>query len=537
MNKQPKKTLASALLLAGMVAAAGTPMALAAGATNNLPVQSVAAQHPDIQIRINQALVSVTDAKPYIDPTNSRTMVPLRVVSEQLGAEVNWDASKRAVDIAKGDTRIHVVIDSKSADVDGKEVSLDAPAVIQDSRTFVPLRFISESMGATVDWNQNERVVSIQTKDQAASTATTPTTPENTTSGTSASTGTTAPATSAETADVTGNVLTIDQAVQLALTNNSDLKSLKLDANSADLNARLVNSKVKDISVEFIDSLSMAQQKYANQAKADMAKRVNGYVLNATEKKIVLGAKKAYYDLLNAQADLDSKQQAVVRTETQLKQADAAFRVGTRAKTDVLQAEAAVAGANAALASAQNNLIVAQMKLNEFIGTPLDKKWELKADQIDPTSLNISKEQAVELALKQRAEILQKQEEINVAQLNVDLIDKYSSLATYQGEMSKNEVAKAQLALEQTKQNVTIEVTQAYNNLHTGKEAVAANKKAVEATRENYRLMKLRFDNGLSTTLEVIQAQEDLSNRENAYQSAIYNYNLAIINFESAMGE
>lgn len=527
MNKQPKKSLVTALLLAGMVATAVTPTAWADNDKSTERLSIV--QNTDIQIRINQALISVTDSKPYIDPKNSRTMVPLRIVSEQLGAKVNWDANTRMVDITKGNTQIHVPIGSDHAEVNGQAVNLDAPAVIKDSRTFVPLRFIGESMGAQVDWNQSDRMVTIQTKDGGA-TAANPSPTESTGTAANTGTGSTSPI-------IVGTTLSINQAVESALANNSDLKTMKLDASSADLNARLVNSKVKDISVEFIDSLSMAQQKYANKAKADMAKRVNGYVLNATEKKIILGAKKAYYDLLNARADLESKQQALVRSKTQLKQATVAYQVGTRAKTDVLQAEAAVAGANAALASSQNNLSVAQMKLNEFIGTPLDKKWELKEEQLDPTNLTITKDQAIELALKQRAEILQKLEEINVAKLNVELIDKYSSLATYQGEMAQNEVTKANLALEQTKQNVIIDVTQAYNNVHTGKEAVAANKKAAEATKENYRLTQLRFENGLSTTLEVIQAQEDLSNRENAYQSAVNNYNLSIIHFENAMGK
>ncbi|MGD8190918.1 stalk domain-containing protein [Brevibacillus ginsengisoli] len=522
MKKQPKKNLVTALMLAGVVATTVIPTTYASAAN----VNSVAVvQKSDIQIRINQALISVTDAKPYIDPTSNRTMVPLRVISEQLGAEVKWDANKRTVYIAKDNTQIHVQIDSKQADVDGKTVSLDAPAVIKASRTFVPLRFISEATGAQVDWNPTERLVSIQTKDAVSQ----PSGDTNTSGSTTD--------TSSNTSGNVGNTLSINQAVDSALANNSDLKAMKLDADTADLNSRLVYSNVKDIPSDFIDSLSMAQQKYVNEAKAEMAKRVNGYVLDATEQKIVLGAKKAYYDLLNAQADLDSKKQALTRSQTQLKQATAAYQVGTRAKTDVLQAEAGVAGANAALASAQNNLSIAQMKLNQFIGSPLDKQWVLKADQIDPANLTISKDQAVELALKQRAEVLQKQEEIKVAQLNVDLIEKYSSLSTYQGEMAKNEVSKANLTLEQTKQNVTIEVTQDYNNLHTGKVAMDANQKAVDASKENYRLTQLRYENGLSTTLEVIQAQEDLSNRENAYQSSVYNYNLAIISFENAMGK
>lgn len=336
--------------------------------------------------------------------------------------------------------------------------------------------------------------------------------------------------------DAKAEPLTLEQAVEKALASNSQLQKLRLDVDTADVNARLAYAQGKDLDDDYVTTLSAAQQKYVTSAKAEMAKKVNAQYLKATESQIKLAAQKAYYDLLDAQADLALKEQSLKRAQTQLKVAKAAFDVGTRAKTDVLQAEAGVAGAQAALAAAQTNLEVARLKLNELIGEELNKNWTLTSKQDEIKKSELTLEEATELALKQRAEVVQKQEEIKVAELDVELIDKYLSLSTYQGQMARNNVEKAKLALEETKRSITVEVAEAYYRLQSAESAIEAYKKAQEAAAEGYRLTNLRFENGLATTLEVIQAEEELSERENQYRQALHNYNLAVVSFENAIG-
>lgn len=347
-----------------------------------------------------------------------------------------------------------------------------------------------------------------------------------------------APTTPAVTAPAAASAqeLTIAKAIEQALQTNSQLRSLKIDVNSADLNSRLVSSKVKDISVEFIDTLETANAKYVNTAKADSAKKVNKLFLKSTESKIKLGAQKAYYDLLHAESELTLKKQSYKRAETQLKVAKAAFDVGTRAKTDVLQAEAGLARAQAALAVAQSDVEVYRMKLNEFLGVNIDSKWILADDDLQVKANELTLEEARQLAVKQRPEVFQSEEEIKVAELNIVMIKKYSSIITYQGEMTLNSVEKAKIDLEDQKRSVEIEVAEAYFNLQAAKTAIDAYKKANDAATENYRLTNLRFENGLATALEVITAEEELSGQEKQYQQALHNYNLAAIKFDTALG-
>jgi outer membrane protein TolC len=119
----------------------------------------------------------------------------------------------------------------------------------------------------------------------------------------------------------------------------------------------------------------------------------------------------------------------------------------------------------------------------------------------------------------------------------VELIKKYSALSTYPGQLKQNDLEKAQLAIEEKKRDITVEVLQAYHNLNSVKSQIEALKKGREAAAEGYRLTKLRFENGLATSIEVIGAEEELSKSENNLQTAIHNYNVALVNYENATGK
>ncbi len=88
-----------------------------------------------------------------------RVLVPLRGVFEQLGATVQWDPANNLVATQRGDTQVQLIIGSRQAVVNGRVVMLDVPAMIARGRTLVPLRFVSEAMGARVDWDPAASVV------------------------------------------------------------------------------------------------------------------------------------------------------------------------------------------------------------------------------------------------------------------------------------------------------------------------------------------------------------------------------------------
>jgi len=91
------------------------------------------------------------DAAPII--RNSRTMLPVRFVAENLGATVGWDGATSTVTVTTDTTKLEIRIGAATAKINGKEVTLDSPAFIENSRTYLPVRFVAENLGATVDWD------------------------------------------------------------------------------------------------------------------------------------------------------------------------------------------------------------------------------------------------------------------------------------------------------------------------------------------------------------------------------------------------
>ncbi|MBR2476858.1 MAG: N-acetylmuramoyl-L-alanine amidase [Clostridia bacterium] len=105
------------------------------------------------------------DVPPVIE--DGRTLVPVRAISESgMGAKVSWNGKLRQVKVTKGDLEILLTIGEKKVLVNGKATELDVPAKLINDRTMVPVRFISETFEYKVDWDNDKRRVIIEEKDK-----------------------------------------------------------------------------------------------------------------------------------------------------------------------------------------------------------------------------------------------------------------------------------------------------------------------------------------------------------------------------------
>ncbi len=119
------------------------------------------ATQSDTRVTVDGTMVSFADVQPMM--TNNRVMVPVRGVFEHLNADVTWDARNQQVIAQRGTDTITLPVNSMTAMVNGSQVRLDTPAIVVRGRTMVPLRFLSESLKASVDWMSSSRTVAIWT--------------------------------------------------------------------------------------------------------------------------------------------------------------------------------------------------------------------------------------------------------------------------------------------------------------------------------------------------------------------------------------
>jgi len=121
---------------------------------------SVYAQN-NIRVTVDGALLSFD-----VPPTARRgqTLVPMREIFERLGATLDWNVATSTITARRLDQTVQLTIGSTTAIVNGRHVNLDVPAEIIRNRTFVPVRFVSESLGVHVDWSADAQTVEISTE-------------------------------------------------------------------------------------------------------------------------------------------------------------------------------------------------------------------------------------------------------------------------------------------------------------------------------------------------------------------------------------
>jgi len=118
----------------------------------------------NIKLIIDQKQIEITPS-PIID--NGRTLVPIRLISERLGAIVNWDQESRTILIQKGERSVLLRLDNRLIDFRGGtsiySLADVAPKLIGD-RTFVPLRLVSNALGVSIEWDGNSRTIYVDSK-------------------------------------------------------------------------------------------------------------------------------------------------------------------------------------------------------------------------------------------------------------------------------------------------------------------------------------------------------------------------------------
>jgi len=118
------------------------------------------AAYPEITITVNGSRIA-SDVKPYID-SNNRTMVPIRFVAEALGSEVDWNQETKGVSVKRKENAVYLWAGRQDYTVNGKSKTMDTvPVILPPGRTMVPVRFVAEALGCTVNWDSAARTVMI----------------------------------------------------------------------------------------------------------------------------------------------------------------------------------------------------------------------------------------------------------------------------------------------------------------------------------------------------------------------------------------
>ncbi|MDQ7842166.1 MAG: TolC family protein [Armatimonadota bacterium] len=298
--------------------------------------------------------------------------------------------------------------------------------------------------------------------------------------------------------------------------------------------------------------------------------------LERIRQSIVFSVRQAYFQVLLARAGLEVAERSVAQATENLRVARARVAAGASPRFDEVQAEVALASARQSQVRARNGMAQAVQALAGLLNLPVNTPLTLTetfsvrpvrdtADALVARSLQ-SRPEFAELAARQAAA----EAGIRLAEsgarptLAVQGGGSYSNttglfagqaataswsvtlaatLNLYDGGITRERIREARLRLEQLrameaqqKLSVELEVRQAYLNLLSAAEELSGADALIAQAQEALRIATVRFQSGVGTTLEVLNAQTSASEAEAAKAQALFNYNLARATLERAVG-
>ena len=309
-------------------------------------------------------------------------------------------------------------------------------------------------------------------------------------------------------------------------------------------------------------------------ASADMAKR--NYEAKKEDTKenintIVYYIKSTYYNILFAEAQVKVYEDTVKDYELQLQQAWGFYKLGKKAKIDVVTAEYNLGKAQLNLVKAKNILKVAKVELSKIMGIPEYTNYEL-SDALILNKFNITEEKALSTALDVRPELVSAKKSVDAAKMNLraarrDYTPNLGAFASYSYGLSNDynlrsaqvgvglnysglniasikkqideasaEYKKTQADYDDVKDNVYFNVKKNYIDLLTAMEEINIAKLALDQAKEQYRQVTGRYKAGVGDAIELKDGENTYLNARLDFYNAMLNYNVYAASLEKEIG-
>lgn len=325
-------------------------------------------------------------------------------------------------------------------------------------------------------------------------------------------------------------------------------------------------------------SISLKQNIY-DFGRTETGIRVQRYNLESSEgeftdtiQKVIFDVTQSYYNLIKAKRNRDVAAEVVKQYEGHLIQAKGFYEAGIRPRYDVTQAEVNLSNARLNLIKAENAVRLAIASLNNSMGVPDAPEYEVE-DDLQFRKIDTTLSDALSYALKNRSDLKSIISKRQAAEQSVELVRKnYNptisgtinygwagnnfplerewnigatiTVPIFNGYLTRYQVAEAEANLytlkaneELLRQNIYLEVQQAYLTLREAEERISAAELTVRQATENLELARGRYEAGVGNPIEVTDAETSYVNARAAFIQALTDYRIAIAALERAMGK
>jgi len=322
-------------------------------------------------------------------------------------------------------------------------------------------------------------------------------------------------------------------------------------------------------------SLSQTLFNYGLWTNYDIAKLnlINAeYGYDITKQNVLFEVDKSYYGVLQANSFKELSVETVEQYEVHLKDTEKQYKQGVVPKYDILRVEVELAQSKEDLVTANNNVDLSLAGFNKSMGISLESPVNIK-ESLKYELWDIEYEDCLSYAMKNRPDLQQMDTLIEIADENityarsehyptVDLSAVYytqnenafqvpndwyikvsASVPIFHGYSITAKVEKAEEQLFQVEQDrellrqqAELEVKQAYLNLKSSLEKIDVTSRSVILAEESMRMANVRYEGGVASISEVIDTQVALTQAKTNYINAVYDYDIARVTLEKAMG-
>lgn len=414
------------------------------------------------------------DVNPII--VSGRTLVPMRGIFEALGAELEWDSENRIANATKEDMNISVKIDSYFATINNQAIKLDVQPIIENGRTMVPLRFISEAFGADVSWIPETRTVSIATQNEDA---------------------TQEEIQNVESKEADESVMTYEKAIEMALKNSNELRNKKLELEKAEElleNTYLTPGTYNPVLIQTNKGRQISKESAEKEieiTKESIKFQVENAIndINILEKELTItefkmnnDKEKLRIEKLKAEHGLESKFNLDMLTKTQEEQ---------KKEKEVLQLK----------------LNDAYEKLNHLLALSKDERYKTEENIVYSPLVDVDIDSLVRKELSNNIHIWSYEKQIESAELGVKLYE-YNALPNQDPYKVKEiDVVTAKNNLKKLKENLEKELRSKYNQIKQIEENYDILQINLEKAEKALDLAKARYNVGMAIELDVDEAR------------------------------
>lgn len=295
--------------------------------------------------------------------------------------------------------------------------------------------------------------------------------------------------------------------------------------------------------------------------------------LDRVANETVLSVKNTYFNVLRDQAQVRVNEQLVTADTESVRIAQVRFEAGATAKYDVLTAQTTLSNAQTQLSSSRNTLTLAAANLNNLVGLNQNTPVTLEEPPQPPLNQTFDRTALTRTALAARPEVQQADRNITIAErlkklAGVSLLPSLSIVGTagytgpvstnshtsytisavlgiplYDGGATKARVRTAESDLrtqkitrDQLRLNVDLEVRQALSNINDAQTRASSTGVGAATADEAYRLANVRYQNGIGTILDVVNAQAQLAQAQTNLLNAQYDYQTSLAQLTRAIG-